>query len=212
MATITDYNTLKTAISDWLATSEYASYVDYFIQMAENMIYRDIISQNEGRGVRQMEASLSGTISSNAIAIPSDYLALKSARVVVGSRWFPLEKANAEFIYTNYPTQSATSAPTFIAEENGNFIFGPYSDSAYTVNGVYWQKATALSSSNTTTWMTSNIPDVLLAACMSAASEFTRDDNELQKWGSFYNKGLTAFINQDKTSAWSGSSLAIRGA
>lgn len=212
MATIVDYASLNQALQDWLARSDIAAYPDYFIQIAENRIYRDILNQNEGRGVRQMEAALSGTIASNAIAIPSDYLALKAARIVVNSEWYPLERKNAEFIYGNYPAQTSTGAPSFIADENGNFIFGPYADSAYTVNGVYWKKAAALSSTNTTTWMITAIPDVLFASCMAAAAQFVRDDATRDLWNAFYQQGLEAFIAADKASAWSGSSLAITAA
>lgn len=212
MATIVDYASLNQAVQDWLARSDIAAYPDYFIQIAENRIYRDIINQNEGRGVRQMEAALSGTIANNAIPIPSDYLALKAARVVVSSGWYPLEKKNAEFIYGKYPKQSATSAPTFIADENGQFIFGPYADSAYTINGVYWQKAAALSSTNTSTWMITAIPDVLFAGCMAAAAQFVRDDASRDLWNAFYQQGLDSFIAQDKASSWSGSSLSITAA
>ena len=210
MATVTDYNTLKTAIQDWLARTDIASYTDYFIQLAENQIYRDILSQNEGRGVKQMESTLSGTISSNAVAVPSDYLALKSARISYSSDFYTLEKTTEEIIYTLHPSQSSSGIPKLIAHVGSNFVFGPYADSAYTLAGTYWSKATALSSSNTTTWMTSDIPDILLAACMGAAAEFVRDDGELQKWGNFYTKSLAGFIAQDKAAQYSGSALMIR--
>lgn len=211
MATIVDYASLAQSLQDWLARSDIATYPDYFIQLAENRIYRDILAQNDGKGVRQMEAALSGTITNNTVAIPTDYLALKNARVVnsAGSQ-FPLNRRSSEYIFGNYPIQSPTAMPEAIARESGNFIFGPYSDSNYSITGIYWNRAAALSSTNTITWMVTAMPDVLFAACMAAAAQFVRDDDATNLWNTFYQQGLQGFITADKTEAWSGSSLSIK--
>src|SRR5487761_2797261 len=128
MAQITDYASLVTAVTTLGVRSDFATNIDYFIQLSENKIYRDILAQNEGRGVKPMEKTLALTIASGVAAVPTDYLALKTAQVNIGGDLYALQRKNEEFIYTNYPTQSAASAPQFICHSGSNFIFAPYPD------------------------------------------------------------------------------------
>lgn len=212
MATIVDYTSLNQALQDFLARSDIAGYPDYFIQQAENRIYRDVFELNQGRGLRQMEASLTGTITNNNVPVPADYLGLKMALITIGNGNFPLDLKSPEFIFTTYPIQAATGSPSFIARYQGNFIFGPYADAAYTVSGTYWQKAAALSSTNTVTWMITYMPDVLFAACMAVAAKFVRDNDAMQVWEAVYMDGLAKFVVADKAEAWAESNLAITSA
>jgi hypothetical protein len=212
MSTITDYASLSQAVDDWLARSDLSGYLDYFIQMAEEKIYREIIAQNKGRGVRQMEAALSGTITNNAVAVPADYLGLKNAFISYSSNFYPLERTSIEMLYHLHPQQTSSGLPVLISRDSSNFVFGPYADNAYTLSGVYWQKATALSSSNTTTWMITAIPDALFAAVMASANEFIRDDEVAGMWSTLYASQLSSFIAQDQAENFSGSALAMRAA
>src|SRR6185437_9646669 len=115
MTTITDYSSLSTAITDFEARADLATYVDYFIQGAEDEIYNDIFKLNEGRGIPEIETSFSDTIASNAIAVPSNFLGLRSATITVGTQTFPLGIRPLEFILTRYPDQTATGIPAFVA-------------------------------------------------------------------------------------------------
>lgn len=207
---VTDYASLQTAINSWYNRDDLSTYIDYLIQMAENKIYRDIFSINQGKGVANIEATLSGTISSGTIPVPSGYLGLKYAYVVISGNSVFLERKNGEFIYSTYPQRSADGPPGYIAKEGTNFIFGPYPDSAYTVGGVYWAKATGLSSSNTTTWMTSDIPDILTACSNYFAGVKTEDDAAAQKWLSIYNDQMGDFIATAKAEAYSGSAPSVK--
>jgi len=209
MATITDYASLSAAVASWTHRSDVAANLDYFIQVAENRIYREVFALNQGRGVRQMEAALSGTIASNAIPVPADYLGLKIAQINNGGNAYPLERKNEEFVFNNFPMQQASGMPIVIARSGSNFIFGPYADAAYVITGTYWQKAAALSSTNTSTWMITTIPDCLLAAVLVACYQFTRDASGAQTWEGQYQTALQSFITQDKSESWGGSSLAI---
>jgi hypothetical protein len=210
MSQITDYASLKTAVGDWLVRSDISdSYIDYFIQVAEETIYDDVFAMNDGRGVRAIETALDGTIASGVLAVPADYLALKSAYISAGSNKYNLERKNAQFIRATYPDDGSTGIPTYIAREAANFIFGAYPDSNYSVRGIYWQKQTGLSSSNTSTWMITEIPTALLAACNAAASQFIKDSVEFQRWSGIYESLMQKFIARDRAEAHSGSALSI---
>ncbi len=130
------YSDLVTAIGTWLNRTDLASYIPDFIALAEERIYRSL-------RVKAMETALSSTISSGAIAVPSDYIELKSA-YIDGSPTYALERLSVEEIYTKYPTRSSQGKPLYIAREGASFIFGPYPDGAYTVKGIYYARLAAL--------------------------------------------------------------------
>jgi hypothetical protein len=209
VAGVYDYFSLKQAVQDWLVRSDLAGYIDYFIQMAEQQIYRDIFTMNQGRGVQALEASLSVTIANGVAPLPTGYLGLRHALVSLAGNTYELQRRNAEFIYTQFPNRQSGSAPSYIAREGQNFIFGPYPDSNYTITGVYWQKTAQLTSVNNVTWMTNDIPIALLAACNVAAAIFNDDDARLQKWTAIYQSQMQGFLMADRAEEQSGSAFAM---
>jgi hypothetical protein len=96
---------------------------------------------------------------------------------------------------------------------NGNvFVFGPFPDGAYTVQGTYYASAAQLSSTTTTNWMVLNAPALLLAACMMQAAAFLENDQMLSRWGSDYSERLSALVKADKAERWAASQLSIQTA
>lgn len=155
-----------------------------------------------------MEASLSSVISSGVIAIPSDYIELKNA-YLDASPIYVLEKKPSEWIYRNFPLRSADSIPIYIAEDAGNYIFGPFPDSGYTVKGTYYKRLTALSASNTTNWFTTNAPDILLFACLCEAEPFIKNDQRLTVWENKYQQVKSRLELAETRSILSGSTLSV---
>lgn len=209
VAGVYDYNSLKQAVQDWFARSDLGNWIDYFIQIAEADIYRDIFSLNQGKGVRAIETTLNVTISNGVAAVPSDYLGIKIALVSLSGQTFEIERRTPEFIYTQFPQQSASGTPQYMARLGQNFVFGPYPDSNYTITGVYWQRALQLTSVNSTTWMTANIPTILLAATNRAAARFNKDEEAYGVWDGLYTQQLQSYILADKAEELSGSSIAM---
>lgn len=214
MATVTDYASLKQAILDFTHRDSLSSYADYFIQDGEDRIYRKVLELNEGRGLRWMEAALSLTINGTTgyATVPTDYLALKAAQVSTGTGQYDLVQKEPQYIYEHYPVRSAQGIPSYIAREASNFIFGPFPDSGYTILGTYYQRATALSASNTTTWMTTNIPMTLHAACMGAACKFLKDAQGAQLWLAEMADRLASICLTDKAADFGSSPLVIGSA
>ncbi len=209
VAGVYDYNSLKQAVQDWFARSDLGGWIDYFIQIAEADIYRDIFTGNQGKGVQAMEAALSVTIANGTAALPTGYLGMKIMLISQNGQTFEVERKTPEFIYTQYPNQAAGGTPQYFARLGQNFVFGPYPDSNYTLTGTYWQKSSQLTAVNSKTWMTANIPTILLAATNRAAARFNKDEEAFQLWDSLYNQQLPSFILADKAEELSGSSLAM---
>lgn len=209
VAGVYDYFSLKQAVQDWFARSDLGNWIDYFIQIAEADIYRDIFTNNQGKGVQAIETPLSVTIANGVAPVPAGYLGLKIALVSLNGQTFEIERRTPEFIYTQFPDQSAGGTPQYMARLGQNFVFGPFPDSAYTITGTYWQRSAQLTSINNSTWMTVTIPTILLAAVNRAAARFNKDNEAFGMWNDLYNQQLQSFIMADKAEELSGSSLAM---
>lgn len=210
VAGVYDFNSLKQAVQDWNARSDVGNFIDYFIQRAENRIYWDIFTMNKGSGVKPIEAALNGTIANGVLALPTGYLGLKYALIsYAGSNTAQLERRNAEFIYTQYPDRNPAGIPGYIARDGSNFVFGPAPDGAYTIAGIYWQRSPQLTVQNTTTWMTTSIPTILLAACNAAIAEFNKDAQAIDTWVSDYTSQMQSFLMADRSEEQSGSAFAM---
>lgn len=196
---ITTYSELKTAVASWLNRSDLTSYVPDFITLGEARIYKEL-------RIRAMEASLSDTIASGVIALPSDYVELKYA-YVDGSPIQHLQRRQAGWIMEKYPTRSSDGLPKFIAQDAGNFIFGPYPDSTYTIKGTYYKRLTALSDANTTNWFMTNAPGILLFAALSEADVFLKNDARVELWQAKYLQEKNAVIAEEEREKYSGSPI-----
>jgi len=196
---ITTYSELKTAVANWLNRSDLTTYIPDLVMLGEKRIYRDL-------RIRAMETALSSTISSGVVALPSDYVELKSA-YVDGSPTQVLQRKIVGFIYEKYPARSSGGKPKFIAREGSSFIFGPYPDSAYTIKGIYYARLTALSDSNTTNWFTTNAPDLLLFASLCEAEVFIKNDERMVLWQAKYDQIVSQLTAEDQREQYSGSTL-----
>jgi len=201
VAIITDYSTLRTAVSDYLARSDLSGFVPNFIQNCESTIYKDL-------RIRAMETALSVTISGGVATVPTAFVELKFAYVSTSPvqvlDWVP-----PEMIYARYPVRSGAEIPKDISIAGANFIFGPYPGN-YTINGIYYARLTALSDSNTTNWFTTYAPDLLLYGALLEAAPFMMDDKRIATWQTFYQKAYSAVANEEKRKRSAGGSIATR--
>lgn len=201
---ISDYESLKSAVLSWThraSTSDVATLIPTFIQLGEARIYRDL-------RIRQMETAFSTAISSGVIATPTGYVELKWA-YVDGTPATKLQRKDAEWIYWNYPTRAADGKPQYIAREGTNLIFGPYPDSAYTIKGVYYKKLDALSASNTSNWLITDAPDLILFAALCEAAPWMQDDTRVSLWEQKYQQIKERIERQDRQEEFSGGPLQV---
>lgn len=175
MAVITNYATLQTAVSDYLARDDLSTFVPNFVQNAENKLYRSLNLRNE-------ETALDVSISSGVAAVPDDFKALKYA-YFDGSPVTPLKWTTAEEVYNDYPLRSDSTTPKLIAREGSNFIFGPVSKDG-TLKGIYYAKQDPLRTTDPS-WYVTNAPEVLLYASLLEAEPFIQNDPRINVWKSF---------------------------
>lgn len=202
------YTEFGTSLATWLLDANTATITDVGVTMVS-----DLITVGEARMFREvrnrdMETSFSDTIASGLMALPSSYLALKTA-YIDASPQVSLERRPAEWIRLNYPQTTTSGVPNFIARYGSNFIFGPYPDSGYTVNGIYYKQPTAISGSSLNTLFTNN-PDLYLFACLSKGSIVVGADKRIALWEGEYQRILADVNGADRAEDASGSSLQMR--
>lgn len=212
MAYISNYSTLVRALQDFAHRDDIKPYLDYFIQDAMEVMQNDIFDNNEGAGLRFQESAFTPTSIDpvlGTIPVPSDWLSPKVLTVTVGQAQCLLLQKTSQWIYDRYPTRSPQDAPSFVARDGANFIFGPFPDSAYVVQGTYYAKALPLSTANSNNWMTDNCPMVLFAASMIRVASFLMDSDMQQLWTQDYQAKLKSMIDADRSERWANATMQI---
>ena len=202
------YTAFGTSLATWLLNSNTATITDVGVTMVA-----DLITVGETRIFREartqaMETSFGTAISAGLMALPSGYLALKRAYVNC-SPPVSLERRTAEWIQVNYPDSGSSGIPQFIARYGQNFIFGPYPDSSYTINGIFYQSPTAISGAALNSLFTTN-PDLYLFACLAEGDMVIGRDARIQVWEAKYQKILADVNGTDRAEDASGSTLQTR--
>lgn len=199
---LTTYSELKTSIAGWMNVSanDLSSQIDDVVTLAESRIFREART-------RDTEATLSGTITSGVVAVPSDYIELKFAYLTTSPSQM-LERRSAEWIYSQYPTRAASGKPKVIGRESGNFIFGPYADSGYTLAGVYYKRLAALSTTDHALF--TNNPDLYLFGCLAESEILIGRDARIPIWESKYKKILSDVNGVAKAEDVSGGTPRMR--
>src|SRR5579859_65477 len=119
---------------------------------------------------------------SGNLAVPADYIELGFMTVITANGPYRLERKEAEWIYKYYGANSGQGVPNYVGRDGGVFIFAPTADSGYTLGGRYLAVPAYLSASNTTNFLTTTYPALLLAACLAEATAFVRDWTANAQW------------------------------
>lgn len=156
-----------------------------------------------------MEKALSGATSSGVFALPADYLEIKNLRTV-GAPDTVLDRSSVFELYAIYPRNGVTGQPYAFARDGSNLVFGPSPDTNYTLAGTYYAKLPALSPSNTSNWLITDAPDLILAAAMKEAAAYTMDADAVGYWEDRYQSYKAQVQAQDDREWFSGSPPVAR--
>jgi len=205
VAVITDYDTLRTAVADYMARSDLSGYIPNFVQNFEERFLRD--PHNWGRW---MESALSVTIASNVAAVPSNYLGMKTA-YISGQTRQPLKRVSLEQLYSRFPRNGGASTPAYFARNGENFEFGPVGSDGLVMVGTYYAKPTLLrSDSDGINWLITNAPDLCLYGALLEAQPFLMNDSSIAVWQSFYRDAVEAYRRQQTEEDY-GSPMVVVG-
>ena len=185
------YATLKTAIQDYMDNDEttFANNLDNFIKTTEE----DILKNVELNFYRK---NVTGTATSgNAyLGVPSDFLAPFSLAVISSSVYYYLLLKHPSFIRDYTPNASTTGQPKYYGEfDNDTFILAPTPDDNYSFELHYFYRPTSLTAgaSDGTTYLSTNMPNVMLAGSLLQAAIFMKlDATELGTYKQNYEQDI----------------------
>jgi hypothetical protein len=185
-----NYSDLVTAIRNYTEVDSNVfsdSIIDTFITMAESRILRDI-----DLDVFKVTATATTSPSGQYIASPTDLLAHRYLMIEVSGDKKMLDFRDPSFMREYWPDPTVTGEPKYYAVwDSGNIQLAPTPNAAYTVELGYIARPTQLSSSNTTTWVSTNAPEALLYACLIQAYSYTKGPLEmLQYYENAYKQAI----------------------
>jgi len=206
---MTTYSELVTQIREYTETDSNVFttvIVNDFIEHAEMRIFRDV-DLDVFRKYQTASLTSGDAFVGMPGATPSSFSFIRSVNIFSpsgslggltdGERRY-LEKKDTSFISEYHPSRTTTGIPKYYANwDNDTIILAPTPNAAYTIELAYNALPTGLSSSNTTTWVSTNVPQMLLYACLVEAFKFLKGpDNMLQMYESYYRQSLTPFIGE----------------
>jgi hypothetical protein len=146
------------------------SVINTFVTMAENRILRDIdldVFKREDTG------SLTG--GNRFLGAPQSILTHRYLMVVVAGERVFLDFRDQSFMREYWPDYTQTGVPKYYSVWDQNtFSVAPTPNQNYTVQMGYIYRPQQISSTNQTSWISTNAPEALLYACLIQAYSYTK--------------------------------------
>lgn len=165
---LANYADLLSAVAAWLNRgSDLDSRIPDFIKLAESEFNRKLRTM-------EMEARSTATLTSDAVAVPSDFIGLRSIAI---------DDTALEYVPPNeiFDDDSTGGYPTRFTVTDGQFFFRP-APSSGTVNIDYYASIPALTSGATTNWLMTKHPDLYLFATCAQAEFYLVNDARVPLW------------------------------
>ena len=197
---MTTYSELVTQIREYTETDSNVFttvIVNDFIEHAEIRIFRDV-DLDVFRKYQTASLTSGDAFVGMPGATPTDFSFIRSVNIFSpsgslggltdGERRY-LEKKDTSFISEYHPSRTTTGIPKYYANwDNDTIILAPTPNAAYTIELAYNALPTGLSSSNTTTWVSTNAPHMLLYACLVEAFMFLKAPDMLNIYAVKYKE------------------------
>jgi hypothetical protein len=189
------YASLTQDIQDWTENddTEFTDETDNFIAFAEERIFRDAPFLPIFKGTD------TGTMSSSteSITIATTTRTIRSMTITVSSSEVTLHQRLDSYLRDYAPATATTGTPKYYARTNETtVIVAPVPDSNYAYTLTVTKQPTGLSGSNTTSWLSGNMSDLLLFACMIEAMTFIKNPEGLAMWEARYGTALNSVQNE----------------
>jgi hypothetical protein len=149
--------------------------INVFITFAENRILRDI-----DLDVFKLEVTANLTANNKFLTAPTNILTHRYLIVTSGTDQIFLDFRDTSFMKEYWPNGATTGIPKYYSVWDENtFYIAPTPSSALAVELGYIYRPPQLSSTNTTTWISTNAPEALFYACLIQAYSYTKGPPEM---------------------------------
>lgn len=171
------YTTLKTAIQDYLQTTEtsFVTNLPTFITQAEERILRTV-------QLPDFRKNVTGTLTSGDqyLAMPSDFLSQYSLAIDNTGYDYLLFK-DANFIRESFPSSTTQGVPKYYGIfDDANFIIGPTPNANFDVELHYLYKPASITTDPSgTSWLGDNAENALLYGSLIEAYVYLKGDPDM---------------------------------
>lgn len=192
MATITDFDSLTDAVTEYLARENDATLIariPTFIQLFEAKMNRTLfVPQMEKRSATAVDL---GSAEPEFISLPSDFQTMRTVRLsgVTG-------KPRLQFMT---PTQledyrhsidNVADRPVYFSIFGDEMELAPTPNEAYTLEMIYRANLGPLSDANTSNWLLLKAPDLYLYGALMESAPYIKEDERIATWGAGYSMAL----------------------
>jgi Sec7-like guanine-nucleotide exchange factor len=198
------YDELKTNIANFLNRSDLTSQLDFFIDATEAEFNRRL-------RVKDMIKRATATADAQYISLPTDWL--EAINVQIDSNEFtPLFQQSIESLDVYRKSiNNVGNQPVYYALVDNTIELAPTPDTSYTLQLTYYGTIDALSSSNTTNFISTGYPDAYLYGALKHASIYLMEDDRVALFTQQFEKALEEMrLEQEKAEFGKGSLIQRR--
>jgi hypothetical protein len=176
-----DYSTWLEALRLVMETpspsTDFDAYIPTIINQAEQTIYREL----NLLATIIKDSSASTTVNQREFTLPTasgTFVVLESMNVLNGSERAPLTKYSREAMDMLFPSSASTGgqAPTAYAPFTDQvYLLGPVPGAVFSIECIGTVRPNPLSPTNTTTFLSSQLPDLFFAGTVQAACAYKQN-------------------------------------
>lgn len=194
------YDELITNIKAWTEddSAEFSAQLDFIISLAEIRVARE----TDLNTFRKTSTALVTTNGVDEVTTPSDMVVPRFVQLTTsGSFLLPKDET---YIREYNRSVTTPTTPLYYAQfqdgDTNKFILGPTPDAAYNMTVGYTYRPTGLSSINTTTWLSTNIPDLLFYACLMECAVLDMfEERDRTRYTGLYERALESARFEEQT-------------
>ncbi len=223
--------TVANLLAEDPANTDFLQIFPSAIAYSENRIYRDldILVENVTDGSASCtpaSRNFSLPVTLGVFSGPLDRINVITPAATApdsGVRW-PLLPVSADFLNAVYPAVTGTGRPQYFAYVTQsasagqyNILLGPWPDAAYRMEVTGQIQPTALSSGNTTTYLSTYYEDLFLAGLMIFMSGYQRnfgaqadDPKASSSWSAQYDTLLRSALEYEARKRFAGASWSSK--
>lgn len=181
---LADYDSLKSAVADFLNKTNLTAQIPDFITLAEAQLNLDL-------DCREMSSVAILSISQDSYPLPCDFDAVLSLRLAGDYKDIPAVSPDE---LDGFP---GVGKPIGYAVLD-RLIFAPSPDAEYTATMRYRKRIPSLSASNKCNWLLKKHPGAYLYGTLLQAAPYLRDDERISTWSGLYTAAVDALNQNEK--------------
>jgi hypothetical protein len=199
---IRDYDTLKSAISDWLDRDDVDAKIPTFIQLTEAVFNRELRTP-------EMEETITFAAADEDTPIPRDDFLAMRAIYVEGAQDRPLQAMAPTALKVAF--DGTTGTPVAYSIVSGVFRLAPPPASAVQLTMDYFARIDALSVASPVNWLLEKHPDAYLYGGLYFAEVMLDNKEMAAAFKGLFDETLSRIVLSSNKNRWGASPLAPLG-